>query len=132
MLNYAKEATYEKMQLLDEETITDCLNIVVEDLTVHEITDREICDKVLHQEMNDDEDDTGEGNRNKDDIPIDKCINLTEELICGLETKSIITEVKIMQLYKLLDMLQCEKFPKNEATDNIKYVYGIRPLKYLI
>lgn len=59
--------------------------------------------------MNDDEDDTREGNRNIDNIPIDKGINLIEELICGLETKSIITEVKILQLYKLLDVLQCEK-----------------------
>lgn len=69
--NYAKEATFEKMQLLHEEAITDCLNIVVDDFIVHEITDRQICDKVLHQEMNDDEDDTDEDNRNIDDIPID-------------------------------------------------------------
>lgn len=111
LLEYAKEATNGKMQLLDEEAITDCLNIDKDGPIVNELTNREICDMVLHPEMaeNASDDEEEEIEENIDEIPIDKCIDLTKELIRGLETKSFINEAQIMQLYKLQEMLQREK-----------------------
>lgn len=87
LLNYAKEATYEKMQF--EEAVTDCLHINLDGPTIDELTDREICDIVLLPEMteSEDDDDCDNDDGNIDDIPIDECIYLTRELIRSLETK---------------------------------------------
>lgn len=114
LLNYAKSMTYTGKESLDEEAIEDCFNVDNDVPITHSLTDQEICDMVLNPENNgdDDDDDTSDDDvdqPNATNIPIDKCISLTDELIMGLEQKSFITQEQIMQLYKIKDVLQKEK-----------------------
>jgi hypothetical protein len=49
--------------------------------------------------------DTDEGINEGEHISIDKCINLTEELIKGLEQKSFTSDLCIRWIYKIQEVL---------------------------
>jgi hypothetical protein len=98
---------------LDEEAAEECLNVDNGTHVVLQLADSEIVHMFMHSNKGVDNDDQiDEGTNKEEHISIDKSINLTEELIKGLEQRSFISEQQ-MWLYEIQESLQKKKINLN-------------------
>jgi hypothetical protein len=119
-----------KQNLLDEEAVDECLNI--DDApVVLQLTDSETVDIVMHPDTGSNTadaaaaaaaDDDNEVLNEQENISIDKCISLTEELIHGFEQNSFITQQHIMWVYKIQEVLQKRKALIYETVKFVRHV----------
>jgi hypothetical protein len=81
---------------------------------VFQLTDSETFGIVIHPDrgINIDGCNSNEVSNEEEEISVDKCISLTEELIHRLGQNSFITKQHIMWVYKVQDILQEKKRAK--------------------
>ena len=99
---------------IDEEIIKTSLNADKNAPPVLQLTDKEIAKEVLDKKGSDSssEDKDVEETESAETISKDRCIELTKELIHGMEQKSFFKEHDIMSVYKIQETLLLEK-PKH-------------------
>ena len=109
LVSYAKDnITPSGEQLLSEEAVEECFSIDNDASIVNKLTDDEICRMVLQPEESESSEEESEEPK-RENVSIDKCIDLTKQLITGLETKSFIKEEQIQQLRTLQEVLEKER-----------------------
>ncbi|KAG7164253.1 Jerky protein-like 1, partial [Homarus americanus] len=112
---------------INEDVLTEWLDVDDNVPTVHHYTDSEIVDMVKSPERNactgSDEDESSEENEEdvRDRISIDTLIALTTELLAGLEQRSFVSEQEIMNVFLLQDKLIRErpKYMKQQTLPDI-------------
>ncbi|KAG7174714.1 Jerky protein-like 11, partial [Homarus americanus] len=112
---------------INEDVLTEWLDVDDNVPTVHHSTDSEIVDMVKSPERNactgSDEDESSEENEEdvRDRISIDRLITLTTELLAGLEQRSFVSEQGIMNVFLLQDKLIRErpKYMKQQTLHDI-------------
>ncbi|KAG7163044.1 putative Jerky protein-like 67 [Homarus americanus] len=131
LLTYVKDVTNpdakELSSKINEDVLTEWLDVDDNVPTVHHYTDSEIVDMVKSPERNactgSDEDESSE--ENEEDvskrISIDRLIALTTELLAGLEQRSLVSEQEIMTVFLLQDKLIRErpKYMKQQTLPDI-------------
>jgi hypothetical protein len=84
-LNYAKGLSCPGAQLLEEDTVEECLHTDDASVTL-QLTHSEICDMVMNKiKDNASDDDNEDGATIKEQITIERMTSLTEEIICAME-----------------------------------------------
>lgn len=74
------------------------------------LSDSEIIDKVLHADQNNDESENESADETTEEkISNSRCIELTQELIKGMEQKSFVDEFHIMAVYKIQELFLKQK-----------------------
>ncbi|XP_042230430.1 jerky protein homolog-like [Homarus americanus] len=131
LLAYVKDVTNpdakELSSRINEDVLTEWLDVDDNVPTVHHYTDSEIVDMVKSPERNactgSDEDESSEENEEdvRDRISIDTLIALTTELLAGLEQRSFVSEQEIMNVFLLQDKLIRErpKYMKQQTLPDI-------------
>lgn len=128
LLAYVKDVTNsdaKKLSLrINEDVLTEWMDVDDNVPTVHHYTDSEIVDMVVHPERNKSyENESSDENEEewKERISIDRLITLTNELLAGLEQQSFISEQEIMNVYLLQDKLIRErpKYMKQQTLHDI-------------
>ena len=118
----------EMVRNVGEDHLMEWFDVDKDALTVHQMTDAEILEMVKNGGSAT-ADITGKDSENESDgdeakvqerVSIDKCIQMTTDLIEAYEQRSIITEQEIMMPYLCKDRLIKEKpkFMKQTAVDN--------------
>ncbi|KAG7171893.1 putative Jerky protein-like 65 [Homarus americanus] len=131
LLAYVKDVTNPDAKELssgvNEDVLTEWLDVDDNVPTAHHYTDSEIVDMVKSPERNactgSDEDENSEENEEdvRDRISIDRLITLTTELLAGLEQRSFVNEQEIMNVFLLQDKLIRErpKYMKQQTLHDI-------------
>ncbi|KAG7157331.1 putative Jerky protein-like 71 [Homarus americanus] len=131
LLAYVKDVTNpdakELSSRINEDVLTEWLDVDDNVPTVHHYTDSEIVDMVKSPERNactgSDEDETSEENEEdvRERISIDRLITFTTELLAGLEQRSFVSEQEIMNVFLLQDKLIRErpKYMKQQTLPDI-------------
>lgn len=109
LMRFARGLPCSEAKAIDEESFRECLIADENAPVVHQLTDGEIAHMVLNPEESESSESEEEV---QEKISIDRCLELTNELLRGMEQKSFFTEQDIMSVYKIQEKLLKEK-PKN-------------------
>ncbi|XP_063794663.1 jerky protein homolog [Pseudophryne corroboree] len=115
LLEYAKTCTATAANnlssRLNEENLAEWMEVDVETPVVRHCTDSEIIDMVLNPAKITESDDGDSEDENVIEIPtgIDKLIEMTSELIKGLEQRNFVTEQELMHFHLMKEKLYRER-----------------------
>lgn len=122
LLDYAKNSANEVGKLIDESVLDECLTVDKNLPVSLQLTDEEIIDVALGRREDEISDDEGTSD-DEEKISNEHCIELTKQLIKGMEQKAFFKEQDILSVYKIQEILLKEQ-PKHlkqlKVTDMFK------------